>query len=633
MMRTTSLAVVFALLLTACDDGGIDGDADVGDDTDADADVDDGGDSDVDDGGDSDVDDGDAEGENPADADGDGCVDHDGDGRCVDEDCDDSIETGRTCFAGCLLFYADADGDGHGDAEVTVMACVTPPGYSSTATDCDDTQAGHWADCGFCVDADGDDHGDSCDLGEDCDDTIFTGSSCDTGCSTYFADRDDDDYGDAAVSVIACELPVGHALLVDDCDDNAPEVYPGAVELCGDDVDNDCSGEDSPCPDPGDVLITEVMQDPTAMGDSDGEWLELFNTTEAAIDLQGLVIRDDDTDLHLIGTALIIEAGSYLVLGRTATATPRVDYVYADFLLANDDDEVVLSTFGTDGTDGIELCGVRYDAGITFPDPEGASMNLDTRLYDLTSSALGDSWCEARTPYGFGDFGTPGLSNDDCLWPPRLDGIVPSECVSGGGALVTLLGAHFFDITALQLGGVDVAFAVSSPWEMETTAPSHAVGWVDVIVTNGLGSDTQVGGFLYTGTTDAVDWCSVLAPSSTSTTAGVPTEPISGSVRVAGVTDGPGQGSGVAGQVGMGPLDSDPVTDTGWVWSNAPYESDDGTDDVYASALAVFEPGTYAFAYRFSVDSGLTYLYCDADGSSSVDPYSPTAQGTLTVDP
>ncbi|MGB0250135.1 MAG: choice-of-anchor B family protein, partial [Flavobacteriales bacterium] len=45
-----------------------------------------------------------------------------------------SLEPGTT-------WYADADGDGYGDAAVTTLACSEPEGYTSDATDCNDASA------------------------------------------------------------------------------------------------------------------------------------------------------------------------------------------------------------------------------------------------------------------------------------------------------------------------------------------------------------------------------------------------------------------------------------------------------------------------------------------------------------
>ena len=45
-----------------------------------------------------------------------------------------SLESGTT-------WYADADGDGYGDAAVTTLACSEPEGYTSDATDCNDASA------------------------------------------------------------------------------------------------------------------------------------------------------------------------------------------------------------------------------------------------------------------------------------------------------------------------------------------------------------------------------------------------------------------------------------------------------------------------------------------------------------
>lgn len=56
------------------------------------------------------------------------------DGR--DNDCNGEIDEGAA-----QTFYADADGDGFGDARVAVEACVPPDNYVAGGTDCDDDNA------------------------------------------------------------------------------------------------------------------------------------------------------------------------------------------------------------------------------------------------------------------------------------------------------------------------------------------------------------------------------------------------------------------------------------------------------------------------------------------------------------
>ena len=51
----------------------------------------------------------------------------------IDDNCDGNTDEGVE-----LTFYADADGDGYGDAAVTDLACTVPTGYTDNSTDCDD---------------------------------------------------------------------------------------------------------------------------------------------------------------------------------------------------------------------------------------------------------------------------------------------------------------------------------------------------------------------------------------------------------------------------------------------------------------------------------------------------------------
>ncbi len=167
----------------------------------------------------------------------------------------------------------------------------------------------------------------------------------------------------------------------------------------------------------GELIITEVIQNPSAVGDGSGEWFEIFNTTGGAIDIEGYVIRDNDSDSHTIanGSPLLVPAGGFLVFGNNGDVGTNggvnVDYVYGTgFFLSNSGDELAIE----DGA-GSLFDIIVWDNGATFPDPNGASMNLNPSFFSAAGNNDGTVWCEATTPYGDGDLGTPGASNDACL--------------------------------------------------------------------------------------------------------------------------------------------------------------------------------------------------------------------------
>jgi hypothetical protein len=162
---------------------------------------------------------------------------------------------------------------------------------------------------------------------------------------------------------------------------------------------------------PGDVVINEILQNPAAVSDTLGEWIELFNTTDRAIDLNGWILRDDGTDSHRIqhGGPLLLPPGGFLILGRNADPATNggvpVAYPYAGFLLANTADEVIL----LDGA-GTEIDRVAYDGGAAFPNPDGASMAL---LSPDLDNSLGHTWFVSASPWpgSAGDLGSPGNAN------------------------------------------------------------------------------------------------------------------------------------------------------------------------------------------------------------------------------
>ena len=96
---------------------------------------------------------------------------------------------------------------------------------------------------------------------DDCDDSnpnVYPGADeqcdeidndCDTfidedepiGAVTWYADLDQDDFGDSENTLVSCTQPEGYLSDNRDCNDDDALIYPDAPEYC-DDVDNDCDG-------------------------------------------------------------------------------------------------------------------------------------------------------------------------------------------------------------------------------------------------------------------------------------------------------------------------------------------------------------------------------------------------------
>ncbi len=146
----------------------------------------------------------------------------------VDNDCDGITDEPESLDA--YVWYADGDGDGYGDARVSEIACLEPGGFVVDATDCNDGAAA--ANPGEL---------EACDLlDNDCDGVIDEADAYDA--LTWYADADNDSFGDPAATLTACAQPFGYESDALDCDDAAISHFPGAPEYC-DGVDNDCDGQ------------------------------------------------------------------------------------------------------------------------------------------------------------------------------------------------------------------------------------------------------------------------------------------------------------------------------------------------------------------------------------------------------
>jgi hypothetical protein len=147
----------------------------------------------------------------------------------IDDDCDGFVDDADSDVEGLNVWYADADEDGYGNSLDSLLACNQPSGYIANNEDCNDADENiHPGALEVCNSID-----------DDCDGLFDDYDPDATGGTTWYADSDNDGYGDPQDTVVACLQPDGYVLNDEDCDDSEETVHPGAEEVC-DGIDNNC---------------------------------------------------------------------------------------------------------------------------------------------------------------------------------------------------------------------------------------------------------------------------------------------------------------------------------------------------------------------------------------------------------
>ncbi len=242
-------------------------------------------------------------------------ADNDNDGFDDTVDCDDNdplVTVGP-------LWFEDADGDGFGNAAVSMNACTMPMGFADNDLDCDDgdfdvkptgveicngidddcdgeidefaTDASTWY-----RDADNDGFGDLNDIQVSCNqpegyvDNFEDCNDSEPGLNPntiWYGDFDGDGYGNPNSSQTGCDLSgAGFVLNDQDCNDNIGAINPGALDVC-DGFDNDCDG----------LVDNDASLWPTWFADSDGDGFgDANSTTQACVMPLGYTDNDLDCD-------------------------------------------------------------------------------------------------------------------------------------------------------------------------------------------------------------------------------------------------------------------------------------------------------------------------------------------------
>lgn len=164
----------------------------------------------------------------------------------------------------------------------------------------------------------------------------------------------------------------------------------------------------------GALVVTEI-RGPQRPEDRDGPWIELFNATNAAVDLEGTKIRfrkkDGSSEIPvLVRRSLPVAAGEYSVLGLffdidvVADQTPP----HADYGFRDDFDASWLDAAAVD----VESCGTLIDRATYDALPDVGTFELGTMPPDADANNLATSWC-----FDPASAGTPGEANTPCPVP------------------------------------------------------------------------------------------------------------------------------------------------------------------------------------------------------------------------
>ena len=168
----------------------------------------------------------------------------------------------------------------------------------------------------------------------------------------------------------------------------------------------------------GEVVITEIMPNPAVVGDSDGEWFEIYNPSgDTSYQLMGCEFTGGATEAVIpVDVDLVIPPGGYLTIARDSDLdigfTPDLEWTVSHSL-GNSGDTLALE------------CGVVVDT-VSYGnnDEPGQSFNLDVDLLDAVSNDDTNNWCYGTDVYATGmgdpaptDAGTPGAVNNDCPEP------------------------------------------------------------------------------------------------------------------------------------------------------------------------------------------------------------------------
>jgi hypothetical protein len=153
------------------------------------------------------------------------------------------------------------------------------------------------------------------------------------------------------------------------------------------------------------VVISELMKNPAALADTQGEWIELYNAGNVPLSLAGCTLARGDQSFTFADSVVIAPA-QYATLANSADPGFTPSASYRGLTLPNSGAVSLRLSCGEQLLDAVTL---SQAAG----NRDGRSLSLSASHLDPAANDVESAWCEGASAYN-GDYGTPGRANPDC---------------------------------------------------------------------------------------------------------------------------------------------------------------------------------------------------------------------------
>ena len=168
------------------------------------------------------------------------------------------------------------------------------------------------------------------------------------------------------------------------------------------------------------IVINEIMINPAAVYDTDGEWLELFSQIDQPFTAGNIYIEDEFGES--VGPFMIdFSESKFFTMGNNADLTlnggAQIDFEYDGMILNNNADNLVLIHKPDSSIYTIDEVG--WDPSNGFEIPNGLSLSLVSAELE---NSLAASWRPSSNPLPGGDYGTPGAPNFSAIYE-----VVPAQ--------------------------------------------------------------------------------------------------------------------------------------------------------------------------------------------------------------